>query len=277
MSVNTKSTEDEKAAFKKLSKLLGNDCFAEPAGDDQKFPDFGFTVYVNKKRVDLHFEYKNSPTAQMGSMRNWSYNGRVFDAPDAGTDVNKQDLLEIMNSSQVAKQNGKRLLEDFQNYFDNPVKTKRQYNITKIYSGMLSVEKNKETRRKRLLQFVNNTKNYQIANIEDSVLGKKILDHYHKKFHANLQRGANASILFMMIGDQFWFVEEAGTISNDEKLKICQMFNASSIPVLPSLKAKLEVRIQPRHLDKPQKQVSIDVMAVFRLSGKKPTGGIKVQ
>jgi hypothetical protein len=276
MSVNQKAKDDEKNAFKKLMKILGNpESFAAPAGDDTAFPDFGFTIYVNKKRVDLHFEYKNSSTAQMGSMRNWTFDGRKFDASDAATDPNKQQLLEVMNTSKTAVDNGKRLLEDFQNYFDNPVKTKRQYNIPKISSGMLSVEKDKDIRRKRLINFVNNTKNYQVANIEDAILGQKILDHYHKKFHANLNRGAAASILFMMIGNQFWFIEETGSISREEKLKICEMFGAKSIPVFPRPKAKLEVRIQPRHIDKPSTPVSIDVMASFRLSGK-PTGGVSI-
>jgi hypothetical protein len=276
MSVNQKAKDDEKNAFKKLMNILGNpDSFAAPAGDDTAFPDFGFTVYVNKKRVDLHFEYKNSSTAQMGSMRNWTFDGKKFDASDAATDPNKQQLLEVMNSSRVAVENGKRLLEDFQNYFDNPVRNKRQYNITKISSGMLSAEKNKDIRRKRLINFVNNTKNYQVANIEDAILGQKILDHYHKKFHANLNRGAAASILFMMIGNQFWFIEETGSISREEKLKICEMFGVKSVPVFPKPKAKLEVRIQPRHIDKPTTPVSIDVMASFRLSGK-PSGGVHI-
>jgi hypothetical protein len=276
MSVNQKAKDDEKNAFKKLMNILGNpESFAAPAGDDTAFPDFGFTVYVNKKRVDLHFEYKNSSTAQMGSMRNWTFDGKKFDASDAATDPNKQQLLEVMNSSRVAMENGKRLLEDFQNYFDNPVRNKRQYNITKISSGMLSAEKNKDIRRKRLINFVNNTENYQVANIEDAILGQKILDHYHKKFHANLNRGAAASILFMMIGNQFWFIEETGSISREEKLKICEMFGVKSIPVFPRPKAKLEVRIQPRHIDKPSTPVSIDVMASFRLSGK-PSGGVNI-
>ena len=120
MSVNQKAKDDEKNAYKKLMKILGNpESFAVPAGDDTAFPDFGFTIYVNKKRVDLHFEYKNSPTAQMGSMRNWTFNGRKFDASDASEDPNKQRLLEVMNGSKTALDNGKRLLEDFQNYFDN--------------------------------------------------------------------------------------------------------------------------------------------------------------
>lgn len=278
MSVNQKAKEDEKKAFNKVKKILGNpSSFAIPAGDDTAFPDFGFSVYVNKKRVDLHFEYKNSPTAQMGSMRNWTFNGRIFEAPDAATDPNKQDLLDVMNSSQVAKQNGKRLLEDFQNYFDDPVKTKRKYNISKISSGMLSVERDQKIRRKKLIQFVNNTQNYQIANLEDNILGQKILDHYHKKFCANLQTGADASILLMMIGDQFWFLEETRSgLTREEKIQVCNLFGVNEFPVFPQPKAKLEVRIQPRHIKKLSTPVSIDVMANFRLSGR-PTGGVSVK
>ena len=144
---------------------------------------------------------------------------------------------------------------------------------------MLSVEKNKDVRRKKLIAFTQNTQNYQVANIDDVILGQKILDHYHKKFHANLNRGADTSILFMMINDEFWFIEETGgTLTMEEKCQIVKRFgsNLNSIPVFPTPKAKLEVRIQPRHIKKPSTPVSIDVMANFRLSGRKPTGGVKV-
>lgn len=276
MSENTKAKLDEKNAFVKLKKILGNaDSFAAPAGDDASFPDFGFILYIDKKRIDLHFEYKNSPTAQMGSMRNWTFDGREFSAPDASKDVNKRDLLDVMNSSKDAMKNGKRLLEDFQNYFDNPVKTKRKYNVKQISSGMLSVEKDKKIREIKLIQFVNNTENYQVANIENDILGQKIIDHYHKKFHANLNKDAAGSLLFMMIDKQFWFIEETGKITAEQKKKIYNYFGVTNVPSFPKPKAKLEVRIQPRHIGKNQ-AVSIDVMASFRLS-MKPSGGVNVK
>ncbi len=274
MGVNTQALLDEEAAFKKVQKLLGNpEAFAVPAGFGTGFPDFGFTVYVNKKRVDLFFEYKSDYTAQMGSMRNWTFDGSQFDAPDADSDADKQQLLEVMNATPAAIANGKRLLKDFNSYFDTPKKP--MYKFKKISSGMLSVEKNLPQRRLRLEHFANNTENYSIANISDSSLGKKVLDHYHSKFHDNLNPAADHSIMFMMLDDTIWFLEETGNLSFQEKKKVVELFGRTEITTLRELTAKLEVRIQPRGLKDKTKPTSIDVMANFRLS-RKPAGGLKV-
>jgi hypothetical protein len=274
MGINEKSLLAEKAAYKKVKTLLGNpEEFAVPAGFGTGFPDFGFTIYINKKRVDLFFEYKADYTAQMGSMRNWTFDGAEFDAPDADTDTDKQQLLEVMNATPKAIANGKRLLKDFNLYFDTPQKP--MYKFKKISSGMLSVEKNLPTRRVRLEHFANNTDNYSIASINDSTLGQKVLDHYHKKFHANLNSDADHSIMFMMLDDTIWFLEETGNLTYPEKKMVSDLFGATQITVLRELVAKLEVRIQPRGLKDKSKPTSIDVMANFRLS-RKPAGGIKV-
>jgi hypothetical protein len=140
---------------------------------------------------------------------------------------------------------------------------------------MLSVEKNLPQRRMRLEHFVNNTDNYSIANISDSGLGQKVLDHYHKKFHDNLNTNADHSIMFMMLKDTIWFLEETGSLSFQEKKMVAQLFGATEITTLRELNAKLEVRIQPRGLKDKTKPTSIDVMASFRLA-RKPAGGVKV-
>jgi hypothetical protein len=274
MGINVKAQQDEIKAFKSVQKQLGNpEAFASPAGFATGFPDFGFTVYVNKKRVDLFFEYKADYKAQMGSMRNWTFDGRTFDAPDSATDEDKQQLLEIMNNTPDAIKNGKRLLKDFKDYFDNPKKP--VYRIPKISSGMLSVEKDIKLRKTKLQNFANNTENYQVANIDNSTMGQKILDHYHKKFIKNLNRQADHSILFMMLDDTIWFIEETGNLTRDEKMKVAKMLGADSITHMNNPKAKLEVRIQPRGLSGGDKAPSIDVMASFRLSAK-PSGGVKI-
>lgn len=274
MGVNTQALIDEKAAFNKVKKLLGNpQTFAEPAGFDVGFPDFGFSVFVNKKRVDLFFEYKSSYKAQMGSMRNWTFEKGIFDAPDSATSQEKQQLLEVMNATKAAKDNAERLLEDFHNYFDNPKNP--MYNITKISSGMLSVEKNLAMRKVRLQHFSNNTEKFSIANIDSSNLGAEILNHYHKKFIKNLNKEADHSILFMMLDDTVWFVEETGNLDLASKKDVAKMFGTETITHLNTLKAKLEVRIQPRGLTGGAKAPSIDVMASFRLSAK-PAGGVKI-
>ncbi len=75
-----KAFRDEEAAYNALKKKLGSTAvtFQEPAGADAGFPDFGFTLSLPMGKVDLHIEYKNSSTAQMGSMRDWIFNGFLW-------------------------------------------------------------------------------------------------------------------------------------------------------------------------------------------------------
>lgn len=264
MSVNAAAELAEKNAFKKIRKLLGNPgVFAEPAGSEAGFPDFGFSVMINKRRIDLFFEYKADHKAQMGSMRNWIFSSGKFTVPDAD-DENKKLLLEIMNGTPSAIREAKRLLKDFKTYFDK--------GVTEISSGMLSIISDKKMRKKKAALFASNTDNYQIANIEDARLGKKIMDHYYKKFHKNQQAGSDGSILYMMMGDAIWHMESNGVTNAEEKF-IAKLLGAGDIPALPDLVAKLECRIQPRHteLNKPA-AARIDVLAVFRLA-RRPSGG----
>lgn len=264
MSVNIAAEQAEKKAFKVVKKLLGNpDAFAEPMGSEAGFPDFGFIMPIKGRRIDLFFEYKADHKAQMGSMRNWIFDGSKFSVPDAD-DENKKLLIEIMNSSDSAKREAKRLLKDFKTYVDKKV--------TSISSGVFSIIADSKLRKKRAAMFANNTENYQIANLEDARLGKKIEDHYYKKFKANKQAGSDGSMLFMMMGDTVWFMTSEG-VSKAEKDAVFQFMGATVIPPLPSLTAKLECRVQPRHteLNKP-KAARLDVLAAFRLA-RRPTGG----
>lgn len=267
MAASDKAKQAEIDAFKKLSKLLGNPtAFAEPAGFDTGFPDFGFRVFIAKKKVDLHIEYKADAKAQMGSMRDWIFDGTEFTSNDKDSQ-DKQTLISVMNDSSECVKNGKRLLSDAKTYFDKRVQ--------KIYSGMLTVEGNKDLRRSKLVNFTHNTANYQLAKIENVSLGQNILDHYHNKFTKSKKSDADHSILMMMIGNEIWFVEEIGNLSPTEKKMVAEKFSVGSIAVMSQLKANLEVRIQPRGLSAPGKPVSIDVMASFRLAGK-PSAGTKI-
>lgn len=267
MAVSDKAKQAEIEAFKKLKKLLGNpEAFAEPAGFDTGFPDFGFRLNVDRKDVDIHIEYKADPKAQMGSMRDWFFDGKKFTTNDKVSE-DKQTLIAVMNASSDCVKNGIRLLNDAKKYFDK--------RVSKIYSGMLTVESDKKLRRAKLLNFVHNTANYQLAKIENAQLGQKVLDHYHAKFKKAERSDADHSILLMMIGKEVWFVEESGSLSIGSKQKIAEKFGVQSIPTLNALKANLEVRIQPRGLSAPDKPVSIDVMANFRLAGR-PSAGATV-
>lgn len=261
----------EKNAFDKLMKLLPvNKVIASPAGSGTDFPDFGFRILINNKKVDLHFEFKDDWKAQMGSMRDWIFDGQKFSTPT--TDPNKELLISIMNGTPSAITNANRLLKDIKTHYSNKV--------TKLYSGALTVVPANE-RKAKYINMVSNMSNFQIANIQSSTLGQKVLDHYHKKFVANLKQDADYSVLFFMIGDTIWYVEDNGTTTLDTKKIIAAYFNTSSITTLSSLTANLEVRIQPRPslkslLETPNKPVKgIDVMASFRLKVK-PAGGVRI-
>lgn len=264
MATSNKAEIAEKQAYEKLHKLLGRpQAFAEPAGFSTDFPDFGFRLQVEKKNVDVFIEYKADAKAQMGSMRDWRFNGSQFYTTDKGNSE-KEGLIEVMNSSPDCVKNGKRILSDMRNYFDKGVK--------EISSGMLTIEKDQSQRRAKLLNFVHNTQNYQLAKIENNAMGQGILDHYHKKFTKGIRPDADHSILMMMIGDDVWFIEEKGTLSAAGKKMVAEKFGVNNFATMNALKANLEVRIQPRGLSAPGKPVSIDVMASFRLAGKPPTG-----
>lgn len=262
MAENVKAQQAEIKAFNKMKKLLGKDAtaFASPAGFATSFPDFGFRMIIGNKKVDIHVEYKADAKAQMGSMRDWQFDGKKFITPNPTPE--KTDLIEIMNKSDICLRNGKRLLADFKKYFDK--------SVTSIYSGMLSVEKDKEVRKFKMQSFVKGTKNYQLANIDNTTMGNHIIGHYKSKFKKSVKKDADYSILLMMLGDSISLVTTKGTASADLKKVINSKLGVTNIPKLTGIKAKLEVRIQPRGMNGGSKPASIDVMASFRLSGKPP-------
>ena len=275
MAASDKAQQAEINAYNKLKKLLGNpEAFAKPAGSATDFPDFGFRILVNTKKVDLHFEYKADAMAQMGSMRDWIFNGSKFTGPTLTPE--KEQLLEIMNGTPEAIKEAKRLLKDLQTYFDPKVRT--------LSSGSLGIITDKKERKKQLFNFATNVDNLQIANIANKSLGDKIKSHYHKKFHANLNSDADFSILFFMIGSTIWFVEETGNLDQKSKEAIPQYFHTNKFDELPALVANLEVRISPRPgkaaIDPKTFWASstnphIDVMANFRLK-QKLSGGTAI-
>lgn len=252
----------ESKEFNRIKKKLNSpEVIAAPAGSATTFPDFGFRLRIGKKIVDLHIEYKADAKAQMGSMRDWQFDGKKFITPNPSPE--KNDLIEIMNNSSECKRNGRRLLKDFQQYFDP--------SVNMIYSGMLGVEKDKKIRKAKMDRFVKGTKNYQLANIDNMTLGSKIIEHYVEKFKKSVRKDADYSMLLMMIDNEISLVATKGTADAQVKQAVNAMLGVTSIPKLSGLKAKLEVRIQPRGMSGGSKPVSIDVMASFRLSGK-PTG-----
>lgn len=266
MAVSSAAARAEIKAFEKVSKKLGKpEAFARPAGFETSFPDFGFRLNIGGKKVDLHIEYKADSKAQMGSMRDWIFDGIEYSTPSDSEE--KQDLIAIMNQSTTAITNGKRLLKDLQKYADTKIKS--------IYSGTMTVEKDQQSRRLKLENFAKNTENYQIAKINDTSMGDKIIAHYKKKFKKSQKRDADASALLMMIGDDIWLVDKTNHYTTEVDKSIAAMLGAKSLPKMGKMQAQLEVRIQPRGLSAPGKPVSIDVMASFRLSGGL-SGGLTV-
>ena len=125
-------------------------------------------------------------------------------------------------------------------------------------------------RKAKMERFVKGTKNYQLANIDNTTMGNHIIEHYKNKFNKEVKKDADYSILLMMLGDSISLVTTKGRAPAGAMDAICAMLGVKSIPKLTGLKAKLEVRIQPRGMTGGSKPPSIDVMSNFRLSGKPP-------
>ena len=267
MATSSNAAAAEIAAFKKVQKALNKShAFAEPAGFDAGFPDFGFRVMVGGKKVDLHIEYKADAKAQMGSMRDWVFDGTKFMTPTPANEE-KSDLIDIMNTAPEAIKNAKRLLSDLKKFADPK--------INMIYSGTMTIEKDKEKRREKLVNFAKETSSYQIAKISNTTLGAAVITHYKKKFKKSRKSDADASALLMMIGNKVWLVDKTPSFNAGVEKEIATYFGATKIPSIGPISAALEVRIQPRGLSAPGKPVSIDVMASFRLSST-ISGGMDV-
>jgi hypothetical protein len=171
-----------------------------------------------------------------------------------------------MNHSKPCIKRGKEILKEFQTYGDK--------RISKIYSGMLTVEKDQKVRRASLMKYVGGKKtDYQLAKISDSAMGDTIIEHYRTKFNKSLNRQANGgNILFMVIGDQVFYLMKTSNVSQPDVDAFAKYFGVNKFVTLSNLSASLEVRIQPRGLNTPGKAVSVDVMANLRLDGLKQVG-----
>lgn len=247
----------EQRSFAKMGAILGNPtAIATPMGSSAGFPDYGFRLKSGDKIIDLHVEYKLNAKAQMGSMRDWIFDGNKFTT--ANPDSDKETILAIMNNTPSCVTRAKELLADFKKYFDPDVK--------QISSGMLTMIKDQNLRRAKLINFKNSVDNYQIAKINDATLGSKIIDHYKKKFKANIKPNSNANLLLMVIADQMYLVDTLGVLTSADNEYLKAFFGGKDFVELKGLNAALEVRIQPRGLNS-NKPVSIDVMASFRLNG----------
>ena len=273
--VSANAFAKENSAFLKWKNIIGKrgKVFQAPMGADAGFPDFGFRIVVDgygadthantKRNIDVHVEYKANHTAQMGSMRDWIWDGRKFKSPPGKQSEQKEELLSLMNGIPEAKRNAKRMLTGLK---------RLDKQIVALASSSLTPIKDQAARRELLVNWSNDQPNYTIAKIESEVLGNAIMKHYSKKFKLARQNGADISVMLMMIGDKVWEVETHGRLTSADREELLAKIGLPKFDRMRGLTAALECRIQPRGLNSPNKPVSIDVMANFRLKSA-PTGG----
>lgn len=263
MGINQSALDAEKRAFKQFQHMLGMPrVFERPLGFSEQFPDFGFRLTIDGKTVDLYFEYKANHKAQMSSMRDWIFDGRKFNSK--GDSEEKRQLVDMMNASTECIDNGKRLLRDFKEYFDQRVKS--------LHSGCTTVEPDQKAKKAKLKVLANNTTNYALANISNTKLGDMVVDAYKRKFREQVKASAHYSLCLMVIGKEIFFVDEVGVRNMRVISGIYSLLGVRDIPrIRGRLSANLEVRIQPKNLEDPNKYTNIDTMANFRLTNK-PNG-----
>lgn len=266
MKIKPEHARAEENAYKQLLKVAGGKSLFKPAGFDPSFPDFGFRVFLESgKKIDIHVEYKANYLAQMGSMRDWRFNGTRFYTKDTNN-VTKSDLVLMMNKTSEAMKNAKRILTNLQTYVHRGIK--------ELYGGSLTAVKDKKERLIKAKAFAEATE-YRVAHITSSSLGNLTLQHYKTKFHKNLKSGSDASVLLMMLKDKVWLVDTYGQLSAREQDEVANILGAKRLRPLNSLTANLECRIQPKNLKGTSAAATIDMMANFRLT-KAPSGGVKV-
>jgi hypothetical protein len=254
----------ERTAYRKIKQLLGNPrAIAEPRGNDMGFPDFGFTFKVEGKVVDLHFEFKMNRNAPMGSSRRWRFDGEKFTVPDAERE--EEILLMLaMNSSPECINNGRRLLGELRKHFDERVKD--------ISTSTFGVERDTKARRQKMEEFKKKAGILTIAKgIENSAFGAGIIQRYRRKWREVLRPSAAYSMLFFVIGDSIWFVDELGSLDYIQKQGIARLFGAEQIPELKGLRARVEARISPKITEG-----KMDVIAITRLTGDPQTQGLQI-
>lgn len=244
--------KDERTAYR-LFKAEGFETFTKPSGASKGFPDFGLRTCINDQVVDVHVEYKQDRYAQMGSMRDWAFDGERFStrSPDDIKDL----MISTMQSSPACVTGAKQMLNRFQKYCSK--------DITAINGGMLSVINNLHDRRTKLEYFARQCDSYAIARISSDKLGQALIDYYRNKFTPNAD--ANTSLLVLMMGNHMYLVDRKGRkMKASVAEELYDMLGVDDLPIIAPPVAQLEVRIQPWGLTN-GKAVRVDTMASFRI------------
>lgn len=250
--------QEERAAFLKIKKILGNPrSFAAPAGSSPRFPDFGFTMKIEGEVVDLHFEFKGK-SARMGSCRRWRFDGDRFYTKEDPT-PDEEITIAALNTSEKTVDNAKKLLVDMQSI---------EPDVQEIHNGSFTIVKDMKVRKTKLDAF-QKLKNRQLATkIVDPSIGESIVERYKRKFRSVKRAKAKYSVLLMVVHNKMWFIDESGTLDEEQKRMLARLFGAESLPLLPSLEAQIECRVSTSG-------PKIDTIAEARLT-KIPSGGLEI-
>lgn len=244
--------KDESQAYR-LLKAEGFETFMEPAGAGKGFPDFGLRAYIDDQVVDVHVEFKQDRFAQMGSMRDWVFDGETF--ATRNPDDTKDMLVKVMQDSKECVASAKRMLATFQEHCDP--------RIHSISGGMLGVIRDTAERRTKLDAFADHCDNYAIARISSEELGRGMIDFYKTKFVPN--GDADTSLLVLMLGNEMYLVDRKGRrMRASVQEELYDMLGVDDLPMIVPPVAQLEVRIQPWGLTT-AKAVRVDTMASFRI------------
>jgi hypothetical protein len=225
----------ERVAYRTL-RTSGLKPFVTPRGKDVGFPDFAFTINVDGKVVDLHFEFKMNRLAQMGSLTRWTFNGTKF-LGAVGDNDSAGMLLELMNGSDVCIASAKRVLKRLSKAFDTEFDT--------LSSGMLKAFNGHE-RRQGLLKLYKEAEGFTLANIADVSLGQMMLNHYYNKFKPRPK--ADVSVLLFMVGDTIGYIAADGDYTPAIQKAVAQALGVSRVPLIKPPVVTLEVRVQPKHM-----------------------------
>lgn len=240
----------EKAAFKKIGELTGGVVFQKPAGFDGGFPDFGYTVTIDGKDIDLYFEYKMDDNAQMSGISTWSYKNNTFYTNR--TDDEAQTIINLMRRDQGVKKNAQSILDIVKGLLG------RKIGVT-FDSGCLGANK-----RKLIKQFDELVAgNKVLGTIKSSMLGNTFKNIYINKYKKAKSTRSNDSVLLMMIDNKIWMLDKDG-VTIDELKKIRKMLDNKSqtIPAMRSVTCTLGVRIITRS------NGSIETKALLKLANK---------
>lgn len=230
----------------------------KPAGDDTGFPDIGATMNINGKPLTLHIEVKDSKGAQMGSIRNWIFNGSKFDVTNY-ENPNAEMVIGMLNDTADAKQRAKKMLDELKKFFSKKV--------TNLQKGSLTAISDKTERYNAFMNYQKNrTTDTIIARLKGPEIGRMITSHYKKKYKPV---GGHHNLLLMILGNEMFIIKTGAQPPEPVMKELYKTLGVDSIPELPATFAgNLEVRVQPRHLSKKGAvPLTLDTMANLRATG----------